>query len=641
MTTPAPLNTPVNTPQASIEEIEPNYCFTGSRRLTGANRYFNTTAVILTPLTRNPPTDAALQLWQHNVEVQAQALGWALTSTVIHRHAGGVFLLFSAPSDQLFVATEVNEWAWEAANAGLFEGDDAFEKCHHTTDPTSYFAAKAKAELRHDIQAITNAAATHGLPCLVDDEVLSVGAGAGSKTWPLTTLPPVAVIDFSKLHDIPTVLVTGSNGKTTTTRLLAAMLNRAGVVAGYCSTEGVVVNGEPTQTGDLSGPAGARAVLRDTRVQAAVCETARGGMSRRGLSMQHAHCAIITNVTADHFGEYGVDNLDDLTEVKLTVARVLEGDTQPIADANKLLTPENRGFTSTTKGTLVLNADDANLSDRAAQILSAQRCNLALFALNHQHPQLQLLRKAGRSTCGVEHNNATNKNAEYNHADAKLLLHHQGVTTSLGEVAAMPLTLNGAALYNIANIAAASLAAAVLGVAPADIAYVASHFGLARTDNPGRLSRWQINGATILLDYAHNPDGLAALLDVAIAISQVGHPGTANRLGILLGQAGNRDDEALNELAMVAAHAEPALVVIKELPNLLRGRALGEVSLRLQADLIEAGVPAANIALEADEVAAAKYLVEWASANDVVVLPVHTMAAREEIIAYLDGRTSA
>ena len=613
----------MTTPVPEIIDTTPNYCFTGSRRLTGANRYFNTTAVILTPLGPKAANNGALVAWQHNVEVLAQALGWALSTTIIHRHVSGVFLLFSAPADQLFTATEVNEWAWEDANNDLFDADSSYVKLHQTTDAAAYFNIKAKAETRPDIQAIANAAAEHGLPCLIDDEALSIGAGSGSKTWPLTNLPVTSNINFAQLHDIPTVLVTGSNGKTTTTRLLAAMLNRSGIVAGYCSTEGVIINNEATQTGDLSGPAGARAVLRDTRVAAAVLETARGGMARRGLAVQHAHCAVVTNITADHFGEYGVDSVEDLAEVKLTVARVLEGNTSPQSTQHS----EPQRFNSNAKGTLVLNADDPILSDRAMQILSAQRCHVALFALNHKHPQLQLLRKAGRSTCGVE--------------NGQLLLHHDAITTSLGAVNDLPLTINGAAQYNIANIAAASLCAAVLQVAPADIAFVANHFGQNRADNPGRLSRWDVRGATVLLDYAHNPDGLAALLDVAIAVSSVGLPGSSNRLGILLGQAGNRDNDALNELAIVAAHAEPSMVMIKELPDLLRGRALGEVPERLQADLIEAGVAASNIVLEADEVAAAKRLVAWAKAGDVVVLPVHTMGAREELVAWLDGRAAA
>ncbi len=621
MTTPAPA---INLSQQA-DEAEPNHCFIDSRRLTGANRYFNATAVILTPLGNKVRNNTALMAWQQHVEDIIESLGWALSSTFIHRHATGTYLLISAPSDQLFTATEVNEWAWEEVNRDLFGANGTFEKLHHFTDATAYFIERAQAEQRPDIQAIAMAAAAHGIPCLVDDEALSIGAGSGSKTWPLTQLPAIEQISFSQHHDIPTVLVTGSNGKTTTTRLLAAMLKASGKRVGYCSTEGVIINDETMQTGDLSGPAGARTVLRDTRIDAAVLETARGGILRRGLSVQHAHCAVVSNVTADHFGEYGVDNLADLAEVKLTVARVLAGLTN--VQAQKASDYIN---TTATEGTLVLNADDPQLSERVSALLSAQRCKVALFAFDNKHAQLQALRKKGASTCGV--------------ADGKLLLHHQGITTVLGSTASMPLTINGAAQYNIANIAAASLAAAIVGVAPSQIAHVACYFGELRSDNPGRLSRWSINGATVLLDYAHNPDGLAALLDVALTLSNnatapVLNP-TLNRLGLLLGQAGNRDNDALNELAIVAAHAEPNLIIIKELPKLLRGRALGEVPLRLQADLIEAGVPTNNIVIEADEITAAKRLVNWAKAGDVIVLPVHTLAAREEVVAWLDELTS-
>ncbi len=625
MTTPALTLSALN----SANEVEPNHCFIDSRRLTGANRYFSTTAVILTPLGPRAANNGALQAWQQNVEGALLALGWGLSSTFIHRHATGTYLLISAPSDQLFTATEVNEWAWEEVNKDLFGISSAFEKLHQFSDALSYFRGRAKAEARQDIQAIEMAAAAHGVPCLVDDDMLSVGVGAGSNTWPLTKLPSVSEIDFTELHDIPTTLITGSNGKTTTTRLLAALLKASGKHVGYCSTEGINIDGENTQTGDLSGPAGARAVLRDQRIDAAVLETARGGILRRGLSIQHAHCAIVTNITADHFGEYGVDTLEDIADVKLTVARVLEGmgktagqKGNDYTNANATANANTSAASTTTRGTLVLNADDPYLSGRTPGILSAQRCCVALFSLDNKHSQLQSLRKKGASTCGV--------------AEGKLLLHHQGTTTALGAVSTMPLTINGAAQYNIANIAAASLAAVVLGVAPAIIAQVVQQFGQARQDNPGRLSRWNINGATVLLDYAHNPDGLAALLDVALTLGAAATSQKSSRLGLLLGQAGNRDDNALNELAIVAAHAEPALIIIKELPDLLRGRSLGEVPARLQSDLIEAGVLGSRVVHEADEFTAAKRLVQWSEPGDIVVLPIHAMAARKQVVTWLD-----
>ncbi len=155
-------------------------------------------------------------------------------------------------------------------------------------------------------------------------------------------------MDWGALADIPVALVTGSNGKTTTTRLLAAMLARAGYTPGYTSTDGVWCAGHEVDHGDYSGPVGARLVLRDRRVTAAVLETARGGMLRRGLATHRAHVAIVTRVSADHMGEYGIHTLDDLGEAKLIVARAL-----------------------VPGGRLVLNAEDDTLVRLASSLRAA------------------------------------------------------------------------------------------------------------------------------------------------------------------------------------------------------------------------------------------------------------------------------
>ncbi len=169
-----------------------------------------------------------------------------------------------------------------------------------------------------------------------------MGAGAGGRSFHAGALPDVAEVPWEELHDIPTAIVTGSNGKTTTVRLLAACARRHGWHAGYNCTDGVFLDDEVLATGDYSGPAGARMVLRERRTQAAILETARGGILRRGIAVSQANTAVVTNVSADHFGEYGIDDLEGLADVKLAVAAV-------VSDS----------------GMLVLNADDAQL--RAAR----------------------------------------------------------------------------------------------------------------------------------------------------------------------------------------------------------------------------------------------------------------------------------
>ncbi len=218
------------------------------------------------------------------------------------------------------------------------------------------------------------AAHQRDLPVLLDDDDLTIGEGTGARTWPILALPAVDSLPWHALHAIPVALVSGSNGKTTTTRLVAAMCEANGRRTAYSCTDGVFVGGEAIASGDYSGPAGARAALRDPRAQAAVLETARGGILRRGLALERAQAAIVTNISADHFGEHGVGNLDELTDTKLVVARALVAD-----------------------GVLVLNADDTALLGRAHRVSA----RIAWFAVDADHPQLRAQRacRLQRAAC--------------------------------------------------------------------------------------------------------------------------------------------------------------------------------------------------------------------------------------------------
>ena len=571
-------------------EPEPNYGFIDSRRLTGPSRYFDGPAVTLTPIGAAAGELQALERWAEEVRRLSKALGWPDPAPVIDRAGDGTYLVFRAPQDAQLTATELSEWAWEAAAAEA--GVTAFDRAHDFGgDPAAVLAARAAAERNEALADLRAAAVRHGLPLLEDDEEISIGAGTGSLTWPRTALPAAEALPWNALHDVPTVLVTGSNGKTTTVRLLASMAAAAGAVPGYSSTEGVFVAGRPVALGDYSGPAGARAVLRHSEVTFAVLETARGGILRRGLAVTRADAAVVTNVSADHFGEYGIENADDLAETKLVVARALGKD-----------------------GTLVLNADDSVLMATAERVPYAVKVRRALFAMDHAHPLLAELRRRGGSTCGAR--------------DGHLVLHHRGAEHDLGALCTFPLTFGGAARYNVANLAAGALTAAVLALPVADIHRAAERFGARPQDNPGRLERWNYRGATVLIDYAHNPDGLGRLLAVARSLNP-------RRLSLLLGQAGNRDDQAIAELARTAARFTPDRIVIKELALMLRGRAPGEVPALLEGALLGAGIPADHMVRRADEEIAARSLLEAAQPGDVVVLPIHTRDVREHLHAAL------
>jgi UDP-N-acetylmuramyl tripeptide synthase len=569
---------------ADAADDGPRHAFEDSRRLTGANRWFARTAVVLTALSSVAGEEAAGAAWAHRVRAMCCTLGWPDPRPLAHRHAGGTLLVFAAPEDMLFTATEVNEWAWEQA-AGERARREGFEPAHALPAPAATFAKRAERERSRPLMRLKAAARERGVPICEDDDALTLGAGHASISYARAALPLPMDVPWTRLRDIPKALVTGSNGKTTTVRLLAAMAREAEHVVGLTSTEGVTVGSERMASGDYSGPAGARLVLRDPRVTLAVLETARGGIARRGLAVAQADVAMVTNISADHFGEYGVDGLDELAELKLVVARAVTGG-----------------------GVLVLNADDALLIAAADRLPHAARAPRALFAADAAHPALAALRERGGSTCGATR--------------GRLVLHHEGRDHDFGAVEAFPLTLDGSAAHNTMNLAGAALAAvAGLRLGVDAVRNVMRRFGSDVHDNPGRLERHAWRGATVLIDYAHNPDGLARLLAVARALPH-------RRLSLLLGQAGNRDDAAIAALARAAAAAAPDLVVIKDLPAMLRGRAPGEVPRLLRRALRTAGLSDAQLIDGGDEVEAARALLTTAQPGDMLVLPLHSAAGR-------------
>ena len=538
------------------------------------------------------PDITLLRAWKTRVERVRAQLGWPDGHVLWRVHASGASLALSAPVDQLFSATEVNEWAWLASIAAARR--ETFHAPGHAAawdEDSALHTLRAFSAREHNpkLDALLRAAALRQLTVLLDEDELSIGLGTGSMRWPLSDPPAADAIDWSGLHDIPLALITGSNGKTTTVRLLAAMARAHGGKVGYSSTDGLVIGAENIEAGDYSGPAGARAVLRHRDVELAILETARGGILRRGLGVSRAQVAVVTNVSVDHFGEYGIHDLAALAEVKLVVAHTLD-----------------------SSGVLVLNADDMLLVRHAEKLRGA----IAWFALDDSHAMLCTHRQHGGATCGVR--------------EGHLFLSMHGEAHDLGKVADMPLTFSGSATYNIANIGAAVLAATALEISIATITKVLANFGATHSDNPGRLQHWRLGSLQVFLDYAHNAEGLRGLLDVATR--QRGN----GRLSLVLGQAGNREDKEIRELAQVAADFHPDHVVLKDIGAMLRGRAAGEVAAILHDALVRAGVLDEVIVECLDEVAAARSALAAAHADEVLVLPIHGSDARNNVVVLLD-----
>jgi UDP-N-acetylmuramyl tripeptide synthase len=565
--------------------------------------------------TEGVEADAALiEGWRARAARARAALGWTMPGLVPRRHAGGVSLALAAPLDQLFTATEVNEWALcatllarDAARWRHLEEALAAAALESAADPAAVVAPVleeeaalarlkllAAREARPDLMGLLEAAAARSLPHVLDETLLTLGAGMGGRDFELVSLPQVAAVAWSALHDIPTALVTGSNGKTTSVRLVAACAEAHGWPSAYCCTDGVFLGGTALASGDYSGPLGARLVIREHRARCAIVETARGGILRRGIALSHAHVALVTNVSPDHFGEYGIEDLDGLADVKLSVAGLLGAE-----------------------GLLVLNADDERLVSKAGDLARrfGRAPQLAWFALDADHARLSAHRERGGATCGVR--------------AGRLILDRGGAQHDLGGVSDMPLTVGGSAGYNIANLAGVALVAAALGVPPAVIARVFARFGSSLGDNFGRMMRFERGGVRILVDYAHNVEGLRGLLEVAE------HLRGGGRLGTLLGHAGNRQDAEIEALARVAAGFRPELVVVKENEAHLRGRAPGEIPRIIHAALLEAGLPESALPVRMSELEAVRCALDWARPGDVLALPVHSAAARAAVLELL------
>jgi UDP-N-acetylmuramyl tripeptide synthase len=456
-------------------------------------------------------------------------------------------------------------------------------------DDEARLMALVREERRPHVRMLARAAEEHGVSFLHDASGISVGTGRGAVFFPHDAIPEPGDVDWGLVHDIPLVLVTGSNGKTTSVRLIAAMAEAAGLLTGSATTDGVVIGGAMISADDFSGPMGARQVLRHAAVECAVLETARGGILRRGLAVRHADAALVTNIAEDHFGDWGVNSLQDLADVKLVIARVVR--------------PE---------GAVCLNADDAELARRSAT-LGAQA---SWFSLDPAAPLLG----SGRGAAWLD--------------DYTLVLRQGEQHDPVMDARNIPLTLRGAARYNMANALGAVLTASALRrpdgtplISLSAMRVALEGFESSLERNPGRGNLMDIGGVHVLVDYAHNPHGMAALTQMISALP-------ARRRLIVLGQAGDRTDDALRALARSAWALEPDRIILKEMGKYRRGRAEGEVCHLLEAELRTLGAPASMIEHVETEAEAARTALAWAQEGDLLILLVHEK--REEVLRVLE-----
>jgi len=374
---------------------------------------------------------------------------------------------------------------------------------------------------------------------------------------------------------VPVIAVTGTNGKTTTSRLIAHIARGNGMHVGWSSTDGIYVDGELVEAGDYSGPSGAGRVLAHGGVELAVTETARGGILLRGIGLVHNDVSVVTNVSADHLGLQGIDTVDQLAEVKSVVSRI----TKP-------------------GGWCVLNADDPRVLAMRATI----KAKPWVFSRDADSPALrEVVSGGGRATTVLD-------------GWLSVLLPNADPDPLL-EVVDIPMTLAGLSRFNVENALAAASAALAIGIPRAVVVEGLRTFRPGPEHNPGRMNIYSIREVTVVIDLAHNEAGLEALMEIMAGLRRSG-----TRLLLGLGAAGDRTDDLLRSLGETAGRDADAVVIIHK-DAYLRGRQPDEI-----AELFREG--AAHVGMEGitaydTELDGLVALLEQASPGDVVGVMCH------------------
>jgi len=389
---------------------------------------------------------------------------------------------------------------------------------------------------------------------------------------------------------IPLIAVTGTNGKTTTTRMIGHVLQKAGYRVGMTTTDGVYLQGQCLLPGDMTGPLGAKTVLQDPSVEIAVLETARGGIVRAGLGYDWSDVGVLTNISQDHLGQDGLEELEDLIQVKSLVLETVK-----------------------EEGQVVLNADDPSLRALAAYV--PRQVAIIYFACNQDNQVLKKHLEQGGKAAYV-------KNGCLKLAEGK------EEKTVLG-IKDLPAAYGGRALYNVQNALAALGALTALGISPQSIAQGLATFHCNEEQNPGRSNFFDLGDFQVLLDYGHNPASYRA---VAQLIKKL-NPERA--IGII-GSPGDRQDGLILEMGQVAAQAFQELIVKEDRD--LRGRKPLETVQLLCQGALAAGFGKEKIRVIPREEEALELAVKQARAGDLIVVFYESFLAVRETLQRLQGK---
>lgn len=373
---------------------------------------------------------------------------------------------------------------------------------------------------------------------------------------------------------VPIAAITGTNGKTTTSRMLAHICKMAGFTPGMTSTDGVYIDGQRTLEGDMTGPVSARMVLSDPKIDLAVLETARGGLLRAGMGVHYVNVGAVLNVQADHLGLKGIDTLEQLAEIKRIVVEVAQD-------------------------CAVLNADDGNVLKMSGYTDAKVICYVTM---NPDHGLVREHIRAGGRACALE----AGVNGQM------ITLYDKGSHIPLMWTHLIPATLEGKAMHNVQNAMFAASIAFSLGVSLDSIRQGLRTFDTSFFQAPGRMNVFSEHPFKVILDYGHNAHAVSMMTDLIRRIDVKG-----KRL-VVLAAPGDRRDEDIIEIADVVANQYDIYFLKRD--DGLRGRGADEVPRLMEARLLAQGVPAGAIHVIPDEQQAIDAALRMAGTGDLLLI---------------------